>query len=414
VSSRSTTAATPTPGPAPLAPLLGFTALTSFAAGTATISVFFVTARAPYEFSAAQQYALGLLVGVGYTLGALAAARVRRALARRGLAARPFLVLLSLAMAAMLCLPLTTSSDAGVFLLLAVYSPITGILWPLIEAYVSGARRAGALRSAIGRFNITWSSTLLVSFLVPALLSRSATAVFVAVALTHLVATFVLLAFPREPGEHEEEAHGVPPGYRELLRVHRVLHAMSYLVMYALSPVLPGLLARLGLAGLGASLLGGTWLLARALFFLVLERWHGWHGRWWVAVAGTLLVLAGFGATLLAPGLARGAPLLVGVALFAFGVGLAALYTAALYYAFEVGGNEGGGSHEALIGLGYSIGPACGLAVCGMESAGWIAPARRDGVLLLVITVLCLGGAWLAWRRRASVVVADPGVSSGA
>jgi hypothetical protein len=381
--------------------VLSFTGLASFAAGTCTLSIFFVTEGAPYEFTAVQQYALGLLVGVAYTLGALAASAVRRMLAARGVSARAFLVLLSLGMAALSCVPLGVSSDASVFLLLACYAPLTGLFWPLVEGYVSGGRRGAELRSAIGRFNIVWSLTLLPSFLcIPPLLRHSAAAVFVAVAATHVVSLACLLGFRREPGEHAHEEHHAPRAYGELLRVHRVLHAMSYLVMYALSPYLPKLLARLGLAGMAASALGATWLASRVLGFALLERWHGWHGRWSVGVVGALLVLGGFGATLLAPGLGPGAAALVGVALFLFGLGLAALYTAALYYAFEVGGTEGGGSHEALIGLGYSIGPSCGLLVCALERGGAIAVTQRDGALLLVITVLCLGAALFAWRHR--------------
>ena len=384
----------------PLGAVLAFTGLASFAAGTATLSIFFVTARAPYEFTAVQQYALGLLVGVAYTLGALAAARVRRAFARLGGSSRDLVALLSLAMAARRCLPLFTRSDGSIYLLLALYAPLTGCLWPLVEGYVSGGRRAGELRSAIGRFNVVWSLTLVPAFLVPAQLERSAGAVFVVLALTHAACALTLLGFRREPGAEAEEEHAGPRQYAELLRVHRVLHAMSYLVMYALSPYLPKLLERLGLAGSAAGAVAATWLLARALAFATLERWHGWHGRWSVAVIGALCVLGGFGVTLLAPGLGSAAIPSVVVALVVFGVGLAALYTAALYYAFEVGGHEGGGSHEALIGLGYSIGPSAGLAVLGLEHGGVFGAEQRDAVLLAVITLLCLGAALWAWRHR--------------
>jgi hypothetical protein len=380
--------------------VLAFSALASFAAGTTTLSIYFVTDRSPYDFTKVQQYSLALLVGVTYTLGALGASRVRRALAARGMSARALLVVLSLGMAGFSCLPLVLRSDAAVFLLIACYAPLTGIFWPLVEGYVSGGRRGGELRSAVGRFNIVWSLTLLPSFLVPPLLEQAAAGVFVAVAATHLVSLLCLLGFRREPGEHADEEHHAPEAYGELLRVHRVLHAMSYLVMYALSPYLPSLLTRLGLLGPAASALGATWLAARVLGFALLERWHGWHGRWSVAVVGALLVLGGFGATLLAPGLGAGALTVVAIALFLFGTGLAALYTAALYYAFEVGGSEGGGSHEALIGLGYSIGPSCGLLVCALESRGAIAGTSRDGVLLLVITAICIGAALFAWRNR--------------
>jgi hypothetical protein len=383
----------------PLAPLLGFAALASFAAGTATLSVFFVTRRAPYEFTAAQQYALGLLVGATYTLGALAAAPVRRRLARRGRSARGLLGVLSLVMALLTCMPLVASSDAMVYAYLALYAPLTGLFWPLVEAYVSGGRRAGALRSAMGRFNITWSVMLLPSFLlIPPLLEIAPGAVFVAVALAHVASVPLLARFRRDPGEHVDDHHAVPAGYAELLRVHRVLHAMSYLVMYALSPYLPTLLESIGIGGTRASVVAAVWLAARVASFGALERWHGWHGRWWIAWGGAGLVLAGFGATVLAP--AAGGLVMLLPGLVAFGAGLAALYTAALYYSFELGGSDGGGSHEALIGLGYTVGPACGLLVCGLERGGLLGGAQREGALLLVITTLCALLAALAWRHR--------------
>ena len=383
--------------------MLAFTALASFAAGTTTLAIFFVTERPPYDFTVVQQYALGLLVGVTYTAGALSAGPVRRALAARGLPGRTLLALLSLAMAALACVPLAARSDAALFLAVACYAPLTGLFWPLVEGYVSGGRREAGLRSAIGRFNIVWSLTLLPSFLIPPLLQHSAAGVFVAVAATHVASLACLAGFRREPGEHAHEAHHAPRAYGELLRVHRVLHAMSYLVMYALSPYLPGLLGRLDLAGMAASALGATWVATRVLGFALLERWHGWHGRWSAAVVGALFVLCGFGATLLAPGLGAGALAVVGVALAFFGAGLAVLYTAALYYAFEVGGSDGGGSHEALIGLGYSIGPSCGLLVCALERGGVIGGARRDGALLLVISAISLAAALYAWRNRNAV-----------
>jgi hypothetical protein len=121
-----------------------------------------------------------------------------------------------------------------------------------------------------------------------------------------------------------------------------------------------------------------------------------------VASVGTLCVLGGFALTVLAPELGAAALPVALAALFVFGVGLAALYTAALYYAFEVGGHEGGGAHEALIGLGYSIGPSCGLFVCALERGGALGPERRELVLLAVITVLCVLGALYAARHRRS------------
>jgi len=390
---------------APLPATLGLTALASFGAGTATLGIFFVTEQV-YRFSPAQQYGFGLAVGLTYTLAALGAGRARRAAARAGLDARAFLALLALGMAALMCVPLLTSSAVALYAVIALYSPLTGMFWPLVEGYVSGGRRAGALRSAIGRFNLTWSSTLVVSYLaVPPLLELASARVFQALVAAHVLSLLFLLGLAREPAAHEhEEHHAVPANYRALLGVHRVLHAVSYLVMYALTPYLPKLLTSIGVPEREQGFVAATWLAVRVLFFLLLERWHGWHGRFSFALAGIAATLAGFALAVLAPqfastwGDAARPVLLTGLALF--GAGLACLYTAALYYVFELGEEDGGGSHEALIGLGYTIGPSCGLAVCALEVAGLVSGLQRDGVLLALVSALALAGVWLGWRRR--------------
>ena len=80
-----------------------------------------------------------------------------------------------------------------------------------------------------------------------------------------------------------------------------------------------------------------------------------WHGRW-----GTLAAAAGA----LAGGLALVliAPTLTGVVagLVLFGTGMGITYYAALYYSLAVGhaAVDAGGTFEALIGLGYFVGPA--------------------------------------------------------
>ena len=56
---------------------------------------------------------------------------------------------------------------------------------------------------------------------------------------------------------------------------------------------------------------------------------------------------------------------------------IATIYTGAIYYAMAVGHSEvdAGGTHEALIGVGYTVGPACGLVAGGLEEV----PHRSGG-----------------------------------
>jgi hypothetical protein len=52
------------------------------------------------------------------------------------------------------------------WVLVAVYSPLTGCVWPITEAYLSGGRRGETL--CVGRlamFNVTWSTALVVAIL---------------------------------------------------------------------------------------------------------------------------------------------------------------------------------------------------------------------------------------------------------
>jgi NADH:ubiquinone oxidoreductase subunit 6 (subunit J) len=73
-----------------------------------------------------------------------------------------------------------------------------------------------------------------------------------------------------------------------------------------------------------------------------------------------MLLTAGFACAVAAPnewGIALG--------LFALGLGQGTIYYSAIYYGLAVGAAEvdAGGIHEALVGAGYFMGPALGLAV---------------------------------------------------
>jgi len=85
-----------------------------------------------------------------------------------------------------------------------------------------------------------------------------------------------------------------------------------------------------------------------------------------------------------------GAAMLGGLA--AFGVGMSTIYTAALYYAMEVekAEVEAGGMHEALIGLGYTGGPACGLAGVGMVATQMVGEGAGPVVTLSMVGVIAL------------------------
>lgn len=399
--------------PTPIPGVLAFTFVNSFATGATFNGVFFITERF-YGMREAANLALGLALGVTYTAGAMASGPLLAALSRRhpGLSARGVVAGLMVAAGLLCFLPLGVYALAGretgswpIWLFVALYSPLTGALWPIVESYLSGGRSGARLRSAMGLFNITWSSALVVTLWAMApMLERAPLWVMAAQGLSHAASIAALAWFERAPARHLEESRGaVPDAYHRLLWAHRILLTTGYLVMYALSPLLPALIAQLRLDSFWGAPAASTWLAARVGMFALMGRWHGWHGRWWVPAVAVTAMLAGFAGAVLAPQLLEGgaaiALMLAGLA--AFGAGIAAIYAGALYYVMEVGSAEveAGGSHEALIGLGYTLGPLCGLAGFGAGAAGLIDPGRSLNVMLALVGLLCAGAIALAIRR---------------
>ena len=86
----------------------------------------------------------------------------------------------------------------------------------------------------------------------------------------------------------------------------------------------------------------------------------------------------------------------------AFGAGMGIVYYAALYYAMAVGRAEvdAGGTHEGLIGGGYTIGPLVGLA--GMGIARVLIPpvAEAQVIVGMVWATVALAGAAAARPYR--------------
>jgi hypothetical protein len=412
---------------APLAIILALSFISSLGTGIVTTGIYFIAENA-YGFTKGQNYALALANGIMYIAGAAAAGRLLRWLRGRGVSTRAALAAVLLLLAALCGIPLLAGAGGGagvtegaegmagtfgpagashapIWLLVILYSPLTGILWPVIESYLSGGRSGTRLRSALGRFNITWASALVIGLI---LIGPSAKAhapeLIAALGIIHIASLALLIPLGREPGRHLDEHHDPHPlVYTQLLTTFRILLPASYLVLTALNPYLPRLLARLGYAADWRAPLAATWTAARVVTFLTLERWHGWHGRWAPAGVGVAGLIGGFALAVMSPALGRAGPATVLIGLFIFGVGMAVIYTAALYYALEVGKAEvdAGGTHEALIGLGYTIGPLCGLAGIAAGRAGAIPPTDSafDTTVLAMVAAAAIAAAAFAGYR---------------
>ena len=214
------------------------------------------------------------------------------------------------------------------------------MLWPITESYVSGGRTGRELRRAVGRFNIVWSTAVVISFWAMAPLAQSRPLhVLTLLGFIHLAAIGLLIPMGREPGRHipaQRQPH--PPVYTRLLAVFRFQLPASYIVISALAPFLPFALIRLEVDIRHAMPIASAWTVSRLATFVLMERWHGWQGRWWLFFVTALLMLAGFALCLIASAIGgrQSLPLLI-AGLAACGIGIGGVYTAAFYYVMEVG-----------------------------------------------------------------------------
>lgn len=391
----------PTTNRTPLAGVLTLTFLASLGTGGVTNGVFFLTESA-FGYGRSLNYWLALFMGVTYIAAALGAGRVVRFAGRRHarLNARTMIGIALGAVGLVCMLPSLATFATGepqawtIWVLVAVFSPATGVLWPLVEAYLSGGRRGGELRRAIGRFNLTWGFALVVVFwaMAPLVEGRPLT-VLVALGVVHLAGIGLLVLFPSVPGAHSDEHHEPeidPARAKRLLFVFRTLMPVTYLVLATLSPFFPEAAQSLGVAPAWRTPLVSVWMIARLGVFGVLGRWHGWHGSWWMPGLGWVSLIAGFAACVFGPRLGGDAGVWAFAGgLAATGIGMSAIYVGSLYYGMEAGSAhvDAGGTHESLVGAGYAIGPACGLGALWMTSGS---EASFERVLVTIVVVVCV------------------------
>lgn len=395
-------APSPADRPSPLRAVLAITFLGSVSGGAFWAGLFFVTAQA-YGFSPMRNLALASAMGVTYTVAARSSGRLAR-----GAAPRHVLLAAFALWAALACAPLVLPGEVVLWVTALLGSAASATAFPIVESYLTAGRHGADMRAAIGWFNVVWTPATAVPLLVMPLLARAGPlATLVLASVTSALSLLGVLALPARPGMHHADAAtaAAGPEYPWLARSTSWLLPLSYVMSATMSPVLPHRTAAVGLTA-APSVVAALWMVARFATLFAMWRTGFWHGRWpTLAVAGA--ALAGGLALVLT---ATAPPALV-AGLLLFGSGMGITYYAAFYYSMTVGhaAVEAGGNFEALIGMGYVVGPLLGI------SANAVGGAARGGTLTVIFTwaavALGSGGVlrpYLHARRRRSRQAPEP------
>ena len=398
----STEASAHAAGPAPLPAVLGVTFLASVTGGVFWVGIFFVT-HEHYRFSAIRNLGLALAMGAVYALVARAAGRILAVLTRSRGPRRVLAGALG-AWGLAAALPLVSPGrEAWIWASALIGAGASGLVWPVVESYLGAGRHGAELRRALGWFNVTWTAaTALPLLILPWLSGIHPLSALGLCAVMNAGAMLSLLLLPRSPGTIHAETAGAAIGseYPLLLKSARWLLPLSYLMSSTLAPVLPHRLHALGETALPESMIAAVWMVARFLTLAVMARVTGWHGRWGALFAGAASLGGGLGLVLLSPALAG---IVAGLALF--GVGMGITYYASIYYSLSVGhaAVDAGGDFEALVGLGYILGPIVGLAGRNVAGVGHgaIGTVVAASLVSALGAVLALQPYFAARRDRA-------------
>jgi hypothetical protein len=370
----------------------------SFASTLIERGMFFL-AHEGLQFSDELNLWLALLYGALYVAGAL----VSHAVATRVGERRALVVSSAVQIGVQVALAVHCTTTS-VFAAAGAIAIINGFKWPILESYVNAGLTPAQSFGMIGRFNLAWASAIPLALGVegrmiavwptsPVALAALINAALLAV-FCRLAASPTLLAddHPARPAPAVLAREGA------LLAASRWTMLLSYIGLWVVTPLAPGIFARLGVGGSYATVLASSADWARLAAFAALMANAWWRGRVWVLVLSFAILPAGFFATVLAESAWMAA---AGLAATGFAAGLA--YYAALSYAMTVknASVEAGGGHESFIGAGFFFGPLAGLAGIAATSAlGSTAAGMAVGLGPCIVVCGVVGFALTTARLR--------------
>jgi MFS family permease len=322
--------------------------------------------QAQFKFGALENLILAGCLGYSYACGAYLAGRFAQ---RFGYFAAVKLGV-AMMMAAFLACSLTTSLKLTLGLVLLGQAGMC-LTWPALEALVSEGEPPARLQGLLGIYNFVWATSSAVAYFFEGdLLEHWGPKSMFFLPAGLLLVEFILVIWleraarrepPAAPADAHPLLHPASEGYRSpvspktFLRMSLLANPMAYLAIITIIAMTPTLARRLNFSPKVAGFMFSIWFFSRALAFVGLRLWPGWHYRFRFLAWAYAALMVSFGAMLVT---LDWRVLVVAEVILGAAVGL--IYYSSLFYSMDVGDTKGehGGIHEAAIGLGSGTGPA--------------------------------------------------------
>jgi hypothetical protein len=381
-------------------PLFVIEALCSAAGSLLSIGTsFFMKDR--FGWGMRQNFVLAAAQGMAYVPAALLAGRITGLLGRGGALRIAYFLLTALAVAAWK-LAGGLGSAGAVAGVVVLYTFVIGTTWPVLESLVAGGEPSGmALR--LSTYNVVWPAAGALAIAIEGtLIKHWGQAIFLVPAALHGLALLLVVANFRKKTLASHDAslpHAEPEP--ELVRVRTLALWMSrtalpatYTVIYGLMPLMPFLGVMKNLGTSTQTVVASVWLFSRFAAFVVLAMGTWWHTRPRLLLWAALAMLVAFFGMTLPPTLGRSPGIDLGCMIAwqaVLGAALGMIYSASLYFgmALSKGSTEHGGYHEALIGLGWVLGPGAGAMAERIKPGEmWVGIAAVGAVIALSVLVV--------------------------
>jgi hypothetical protein len=354
-----------------------------------------------------RNFALAGAQGAVYVAGAMFASRLAARVRPRAALAGVYVALAALAgIGAM-----AGRSDATIVAVALAYTATIGMSWPILEALVASGGEPGGLARRVALYNLVWPATGAAAMAIEGtILEWWPPGLMVGTAAIHVISAWLALGGKSAAsstaggGTAIDASHAHPAPEPELLRIRtralwvsRLALPATYAVIYGLMPLMPDLAVMRRFDTRAQTAISSTWLVSRWLAFILLAAGTWWHTRPRALVGAACVMLVAFLGITLPPSLLwRGATPGIDLAVMIvwqvlLGLALGMIYSGSLYFGMVLseGSTEHGGYHEALIGVGWVLGPTAGAITQwvwpGNVTAGVIAVGAVIGLSVLAV-----------------------------